>query len=95
MNSGPYKIYHENGNIKEEGVTENNQLNGKIAFYSEDGKLEETGTYVNGKVDGEYFHYDKVGKLVKKQIYKNGNLINTEEFQKEEGEKNESERVKN
>ena len=62
---------------------------GKILQYYEDGKLEETGTYKNGKIEGEYFHYDNVGKLVKKEIYKNGNLLNTEEFEKVEGDKNE------
>ena len=61
----------------------------------EGGQIGEKAFFINGKVEGDYLFYDKTGKIIKKETYKNGNLLSTEEFEKVEEDKNESEGIKN
>ena len=86
---GQYIMCYENGKLQEIYNYTAGKLNGEYKLFYENGNFEEIGNYVDNKLEGEYFHYDNVGKLVKKEIYKNGNLLNTEEFEKVEGDKNE------
>ena len=46
-------------------------------------------------MEEDYLFYEKTGKIIKKEADKNGNLLSTEEFEKVEEDRNESEGIKN
>ena len=53
----PYEEFYDNGQLKIETSTKNDELNGEFIRYYEDGKIKETGTYVSGKKEGPAVYY--------------------------------------
>ena len=79
-------MYYEDGKLQEIYNYTAGKLNGEYKLFYENGNLEEIG---DNKLEGKVLQYYEDGKLEKTRTYKNGNLINTEEFEKMEGDKNE------
>ena len=69
---GQYKIYYENGQIKEKGTYQNGEKEGPYTHYFKNGDRQE-GTYKNGE-RGPYKYYFNDGSI-EEGIYKNGQRI--------------------
>ena len=52
--SGPYEIYHDNGQLKSKGTYKDGELDGPRENYDENGQLMSTGIYTNGEKCGEW-----------------------------------------
>ena len=59
IQDGPFIVYHENGNIKGEGIYQNGFLDGKYLSYYKNGKVRHNGNYKNGQLDGANIYYYK------------------------------------
>jgi antitoxin component YwqK of YwqJK toxin-antitoxin module len=55
--------FYKNGNIKAEGIFENDLMQGEWRFYRETGQLWQVGNFINGMKNGPWVRYDKTGKL--------------------------------
>jgi antitoxin component YwqK of YwqJK toxin-antitoxin module len=86
--TGPEKIYHENGQLKEEGEYRDGVEEGLWKTYHENGQLLQYGEYKNGKKEGLWKTYHENGQLeietniingeydgIWKRYYKNGQLV--------------------
>ena len=80
--NGPFKLYYENGQLKQEGSFKDNKEDGFCNFYYENGKLKREGKLgINEKEEGLWKYYHENGKLsgigkwkkVKRMVY--GNTI--------------------
>ena len=52
-------VFHENGQLAQEGYLKNNLLHGKWIKYSNEGKLVCVGNYIRGKRNGTWLFWDK------------------------------------
>lgn len=52
-------VFHENGQLAQEGYLKNNLLHGKWIKYSTEGKLVCVGNYIRGKRNGTWLFWDK------------------------------------
>ena len=71
---GTFKIYYENGQLKEESNWINGELNGSSRSYFEDGSLEEEGNYINDKKEGEW--REEFSSNTEKRLTKVVNYVN-------------------
>ncbi len=70
---GPWREYYEEGQLKAEGVYENDKPVGKWKYYYQDGKTEQTGNFTKqGKRDGTWKWYYENGALLREESYRNG-----------------------
>ena len=53
-NDGPYKDYHDNGELWMKGSYSDGKEDGPFESYHEDGQLESKGSYSRGKKCGEW-----------------------------------------
>ncbi|MBM4290761.1 MAG: hypothetical protein FJ138_04435 [Deltaproteobacteria bacterium] len=51
---GPFELYYEDGQKREEGSYEYNLKQGRFSTYHRGGGVHMEGTYVDGKMDGEF-----------------------------------------
>ncbi|MEI6128035.1 MAG: hypothetical protein WCQ99_15920, partial [Pseudomonadota bacterium] len=61
---GPYKVYYEGGEIREEAVFKNNVREGTCTTYYEEGEVEVQAEFKEGRIIS-YREYDEKGKLKK------------------------------
>ena len=84
---GPYKLFYENGELKEEGVFENGGIRRSTKVYHENGELKEEGILENNERIGQWRFYYYSGELenemnfnknklneFSKSYYENGNI---------------------
>lgn len=64
--------YHENGEIKSEGLKVNGKREGEWLEYDDSGRLKLKLFYDKGKMDGEQFEYWNDGQVESKENYENG-----------------------
>ncbi len=70
---GPWKEYHESGELAAKGSYKNNMRVGKWVFYHRNGKIEQEGTFNSkGIPDGEWKYYYESGNLLKAETLVNG-----------------------
>ncbi|MEM0173767.1 MAG: hypothetical protein QXI16_04595 [Sulfolobaceae archaeon] len=63
---GPFKLYYEDGKIKQQGYFEDDlTLNGIYKSYYSNGKIEIVGYYDKGKKIGKWMYFDIKGKIIK------------------------------
>lgn len=68
-------MYYSNGNLKEEGWTENNQKVDYWFFYNENGTKKEEGHFDENQKIKWWVFYNSKGKLIKKSEFE-GNKLN-------------------
>lgn len=69
---GPYKRWHKNGNLRSEGMYDQNKLAGVIKEYSKDGRLKEQTSYAAGEKHGASVVWNKKGAKTMSGSYQNG-----------------------
>ncbi|MAY82943.1 MAG: hypothetical protein CMP59_02310 [Flavobacteriales bacterium] len=79
VENGPYQTFYENGQLKEDAFYLNGAKHGQITFYQPDGKKEKEGEYVQGQREGKWLIYDEHELVVKLLKYENGVLLNPED----------------
>jgi len=76
--NGEYKLYFENGKVKETATYQNDQLIGVRTMYYENGNIETEENYTEPNVlNGEYKTYYDNGQLKLVKIYKNNAIQGT------------------
>ncbi len=83
VKNGPFTVYYEDGQKREEGTYEYNLKQGRFTTYHRNGKPNMEGTYVDGKMEGDftvtsademhiqkgpYFHNTRHGKWTSEYI---------------------------
>ncbi|MEZ5045974.1 MAG: hypothetical protein R2831_03175 [Chitinophagaceae bacterium] len=66
---GKGKRYYRGGQIKEEYMHVNDELDGEYIEYHENGKVKEEGTFVKGKRNGYWYNYNTLGQLTEKEYF--------------------------
>jgi|TARA_B110000438_G_C15639904_1_gene574834 antitoxin component YwqK of YwqJK toxin-antitoxin module len=72
--SGPVFSLNENGQLQEELVLKDGELDGTYKSYYENGQLESEGTNKNGQRDGPYKSYYQNGQLFQEVTFKDGQV---------------------
>jgi len=73
---GPWKYYHKNGKVYDEGAFNNDgQRDGLWKQYYETGVLVSESNYNNGKQDGLCKNYNEDGSLWEEQVYRKGKFM--------------------
>jgi uncharacterized protein len=73
VKQGPWKEYHDGGELRSVGKYVNGLKIGEWKFYYKNGKLEQTGVYLkNEKPDGEWKWYYDNGNLWMEEFYDGG-----------------------
>jgi len=62
--NGPFKTYHENGELNITGTYKLGKLDGERKSYWNNGVLKEKNYYVSGEVVGDSFEYNRSGQLL-------------------------------
>ena len=70
IEDGPWKTYHENGQLQRNGSYINGKRDGYWETYHENGNLEFKGTYLDGMLNGDCEFYWYEGNLAGKGSYK-------------------------
>ncbi len=87
---GPYKEWHENGQMKAEGTYVDGERSGKWVEYYETGHERKIGSYQVGRRVGEWTFFRENGDLSKKGGFKNGRRVGEWTFYHANGEKSAS-----
>jgi antitoxin component YwqK of YwqJK toxin-antitoxin module len=69
---GPYRMYYENGTLKQEGQYLNNELVGAWRAYHDNGQLKEEVLFENNEENGPFVEYHANGKLAAEGSYLDG-----------------------
>ncbi|HBG70411.1 MAG: hypothetical protein A2W93_09150 [Bacteroidetes bacterium GWF2_43_63] len=70
---GPWKEYHETGEIMAVGTYRNSERTGNWTFYHKNGKVEQKGSFTSkGIPDGEWSYYYESGNILRQEYYSNG-----------------------
>ena len=69
---GPWQYYYETGDVKSEGVYENNRQVGEWKFFFKDGKQEQVGHFNRGVLEGKWEWYYPEGKKLRVENYNKG-----------------------
>ena len=69
---GPYRLYAEDGNLKQEGQYQDNELVGTWRSYHENGQLKEVVQFENNEENGPFIEYHANGKLAAEGSYLEG-----------------------
>lgn len=75
IEDGPWKTYHENGQLQRNGSYINGKRDGYWETYHENGNLAGKGSYIDDKKDGIWEEYFHDGEFWYKGEYKNGKYI--------------------
>jgi len=67
--------YFKNGNVKAEGVSENDLMQGEWKFYRETSQLWQVGNFTNGNKNGSWLRYDRNGKVEYSETFIDNKLI--------------------
>ena len=67
--------YYKNGNIKAEGISENDLMQGEWKFYRETNQLWQVGNFINGNKNGPWLRYDRNGKVEYSENFIDNKLI--------------------
>ena len=70
--NGEFVRYHENGEVKEIGLTKDGKNEGEWKIFYDSGSIELVVSYVNGKEEGEEIKYHENGKIRYTVNYSNG-----------------------
>ena len=68
------KTYYNNGNLKEEGWTQNNQKTDYWFFYNENGTKKEEGHFDENQKVKWWIFYNTKGEVIKKSAFENNKL---------------------
>lgn len=82
IENGSLKTYFSNGQINMDAFYLDGVLHGQVTFYNEEGKKEQEGDYKEGLRDGKWLVYDKNELVIKLFEYDNGKLLNPEDKDK-------------
>lgn len=69
---GPYRLYHDNGILKQEGSYVNNEMTGAWKTYYENGQLKEEVAFKANLENGPFIEYHENGKLAAEGAYIDG-----------------------
>jgi antitoxin component YwqK of YwqJK toxin-antitoxin module len=69
--SGPYKSYHESGQLKSEGQYVNGAMEGKWKFFYRTGNIKEIVHFRNNVENGPFIEYYENGKISAEGTYQN------------------------
>jgi hypothetical protein len=92
---GPYTMYYEDGNKKEEGTFQNGLMNGPYLKWYKNGQKQEVGTMKDDKVDGSYTLWYENGVKKEEGSFKAGILDGTYIQYYTNGQKSEQGTLKN
>jgi len=67
--------YYKNGNIKAEGISKNDLMQGEWRFYRETSQLWKVGNFINGNKNGSWLRYDRNGKVEYSENFIDNKLI--------------------
>jgi hypothetical protein len=70
--TGVCKLFHQNGELKQEREIVDGKNNGYYKVYWENGKLKEEGSFLNNRHHGVFRYYDENGELIVEAEYENG-----------------------
>lgn len=70
--TGVCKIFHKNGQLKQEREIVDGKNNGYFRVYSESGVLLEEGAFKNNRHHGTFKYFDERGDLIVEAEYENG-----------------------
>jgi uncharacterized protein len=73
---GLYKIYYENGKLRQIGHDINNQYDDTIKTFYDNGQLMYLEYYKNGKKEGVFTTFDEHGNSIKQEYFKKDSLLN-------------------
>jgi antitoxin component YwqK of YwqJK toxin-antitoxin module len=82
---GPYKIYHDNGQLSKSGTYKNGKLHGEAKEFHPNGKLKKQQTFADDLTEGEVAEYNDDGVLIEKVTYKGGKAHGTAEYYDSDG----------
>ena len=68
---GEQTLYHDNGNILEQGNLVNGFRDGEWILYFDDGLKKRKCVFKEGKLEGEWIQFDENGNLEQKGMYRN------------------------
>lgn len=69
---GEYRLYHDNGVLKQKGVYINNEMTGDWETYYDNGQLKERVRFQNNMENGPFIEYHKNGNLAAEGAYLEG-----------------------
>jgi antitoxin component YwqK of YwqJK toxin-antitoxin module len=70
--TGVCKLFHKNGQLKQERELVDGKNNGYYRVYSESGVLLEEGSFLNNRHHGVFKYFDESGNLIVEAEYENG-----------------------
>ena len=73
--SGQWKIFHENGKIRQIGKFNNGKQTGEWKFFHSNGNREGVGTLINGKKTGIWKWYFDNGNIFTERRWDKGKLV--------------------
>ncbi|MCF8224967.1 MAG: hypothetical protein K9J30_03725 [Bacteroidales bacterium] len=69
---GTWTDFYDTGEIRAEGIYNQNRKTGTWNYYYKNGNLEQTGNFINGRNDGKWMWYYPSGKIWREESYFNG-----------------------
>lgn len=73
LKQGPWKEYHDTGELKGEGTYISGQRIGLWKYYYKDGKIEQNGVFLKNEIpDGDWVWYYDNGNKLREETYING-----------------------
>ena len=70
--TGEYRLYHDNGELKQKGTYRNNAMTGPWETYYDNGQLKERVQFEGNMENGPFIEYHRNGKLAAEGAYKEG-----------------------
>ena len=67
--------FFKDGNVKAEGISINDVMEGEWKFYRESGQLWQVGNFKNGEKNGNWIRFDKEGNLEYEENFKGGKIV--------------------
>ena len=77
LKTGPWEIYHENGQISGRWEFVAGELDGMGETYRENGQLWSRGEYVNDNRNGIWERYSADGELEIREVWEDGELVSS------------------
>jgi antitoxin component YwqK of YwqJK toxin-antitoxin module len=69
------KYFYKSGQLKAEGLFENNQMEGEWRFYRESGQLWQIGNFKHNMKHGLWIRYNKENQQEYCESFENGKLV--------------------
>jgi antitoxin component YwqK of YwqJK toxin-antitoxin module len=67
--------YYEDGQVKSQGIYENDMMEGKWIFYRKTGQLWQVGNFLHNKKHGSWVRYDKEGQIEYDETFEHGKQV--------------------